>query len=216
MCLPRLISHQKAWEVILCKNFHPVLRVELWLFNFLNKKSINRIQQYPGAYFSTLHKLHGLLADCLWFAHSDFNLGSVTSSGSNVWCCTCWRKTSSDKGIRFKFQYVESMFPEICELEYDVYRLNKLKIVCNGVQYTKVFQKQFPRLCVVDPSKHFSCSWTSSIWPPSSTHANQSMATFLSCLLFCRLHFALQVQSHPDLKEEKMGWVRQSVEMSAQ
>lgn len=64
----------------------------------------------------------------------------------------------------------------------------KLKMVCNGVQYTKVFQKQFPRLCVVDPSKHFSCSWTSSIWPPSSTHANQwqllsPVCFFVVCIL---------------------------------
>lgn len=34
------------------QNFHPVLRVQLWDFSFsLNKKSVNRIQQYPGAYF---------------------------------------------------------------------------------------------------------------------------------------------------------------------
>jgi hypothetical protein len=49
-------------------------------------------------------------------------------------------KHSSDKGKRFKFQYAESMFPEFCELEYDVYPLNKLKMVCNRVQYTKIFK----------------------------------------------------------------------------
>ncbi len=44
-------------------------------------------------------------------------------------------KHSSEKGIRFKFHYAESMFPEFCEPEYDVYPLNKIE---NGLQWSSI------------------------------------------------------------------------------